>query len=92
MLCSEHFSDECFEVESKLVAKYGMKKTKRLKADAVPNFYQAFGDEWNPQRAPPCSNSSISVESSSKKRKDYEKHENYRLCTTAQLNYLLQYT
>ena len=44
MLCSEHFSDECFEVESKLAAKFGMKKTKRLKADPVPNIYQDFGN------------------------------------------------
>ena len=71
MLCSEHFSDECFGIESKLAAEFGMQKTKRLKADAVPSILTrpSVTSGTLGKRAPPCSSSSISAESSLKKRK-----------------------
>ena len=84
VLCSEHFSDECFEVESKLAAEFGMKRTKRLKADAVPSIFtrSSATSRTLGKRVSPCSNSS---ESSSKKRMAYEKHENYRVCIITEL-------
>ena len=48
VLCSEHFSDECFEVESKLAAEFGMKKAE---SRCCPKYiYQVLGDEWNPRK------------------------------------------
>ena len=35
-LCSEHFTDDSFEVDSAIASKFGMKIRKRLKPGAVP--------------------------------------------------------
>lgn len=95
VLCSEHFSDECFEVESKFAAEFGMKKTRRLKPDAVPSIFTRPSAITRPSGSlgkreatdSPCSSSSISESSSKKKRKAYEKRENYRVCSYSNLNY-----
>ena len=84
VLCSEHFSVECFKVESKLAAEFGLKKSKRLRADAVPSIFTrstAMSGTLG-RRASPCSSSS---ESSSKKQMIYEKRENYRVRIIAEL-------
>ena len=39
VLCSEHFSEECFEPASKLAAEFGMQITRRLKPDAIPTIF-----------------------------------------------------
>ena len=38
-LCSEHFTEACFEADSALAAQFGIKKRRRLKADAVPTIF-----------------------------------------------------
>ena len=38
-LCSEHFTDDSFEVDSAIASKFGMKIRKRLKPGAVPTVF-----------------------------------------------------
>ena len=35
-LCSDHFTEDCFEVDSVLASQFGIKKRRRLKPGAVP--------------------------------------------------------
>ncbi len=37
-LCSEHFTDDCFEAESSLTAQFGIKKRKKLRSGAIQLF------------------------------------------------------
>ena len=39
VLCSKHFSDDCFQSGAKIAAQFGMQKTRRLKPDAVPTIF-----------------------------------------------------
>ena len=38
-LCSEHFTKDCFEVDSAIAAQFGIKKRKALKPGAVPSIF-----------------------------------------------------
>ena len=38
-LCSEHFTEDCFEVNSELVSHFGMKRRRRLMPGAVPTIF-----------------------------------------------------
>ena len=38
-LCSEHFSKDCFKVDSDLAATFGLNKKRSLKPDAVPSIF-----------------------------------------------------
>ncbi len=46
-LCSEHFTDNCFEAESSLAAQFGIKKRKKLRSGAIPTIFvrQTFRNE-----------------------------------------------
>ena len=35
-LCSEHFTDDCFESDHTIAAQFGIKRNKKLKAGAIP--------------------------------------------------------
>ena len=39
-LCSCHFTTECFEPDSAIAASVGLKRTVRLKPDAVPSIFK----------------------------------------------------
>ena len=39
VLCSEHFTSDCFEEDSFIAAQFGLTKRKRLKSDAVPTIF-----------------------------------------------------
>ena len=39
VLCSKHFTNECFEEDSFIAAQFGMTKRKRLKPDTVPTIF-----------------------------------------------------
>ena len=39
VLCSEHFTSDCFEENSFIAAQFGLTKRKRLKPDAVPTIF-----------------------------------------------------
>ena len=39
VLCSKHFTDDCFEVAYDLATQFGIKKTRKLKPGAVPSLF-----------------------------------------------------
>ena len=40
MLCSRHFTDDCFEPKIALAASFGITKRKKLKPTAVPSLFE----------------------------------------------------
>lgn len=38
-LCSEHFTADCFEIDSSIAASFGISKRKRLTAGAIPTIF-----------------------------------------------------
>ena len=38
-ICSEHFTDDSFEVDSAIAASFGIDNKRRLKPDAVPTIF-----------------------------------------------------
>ena len=57
VLCSEHFTPECFEIESLLAPSIGLEKRRKLKPDAVPSIFkrQTAGEEMKEG----CSSSAV---------------------------------
>ena len=41
VLCSDHFTDDCFEPESLLAPKLGVEMRRKLKRDAVPTLFKS---------------------------------------------------
>ena len=39
VVCSEHFTSDCFEEDSTIAAKFGIEKKRRLKPNAVPTVF-----------------------------------------------------
>ena len=39
VLCSEHFSEDCFEADAALAQSFGLSKRRRLKPDAIPTIF-----------------------------------------------------
>lgn len=39
VLCSEHFTEDCFEADAVLARSFGLSKRRRLKADAIPTIF-----------------------------------------------------
>ena len=39
VLCSEHFTSDCFEVDTAIAASFGIEKRRRLKPNAVPTVF-----------------------------------------------------
>ena len=39
VVCSEHFTSDCFEEDSAIAAKFGIEKRRRLKPNAVPTVF-----------------------------------------------------
>ena len=40
VLCSEHFTEDCFEVNAALAQSFGMSKRRRLKEGAIPTIFE----------------------------------------------------
>ena len=40
VLCSKHFSDDCFQPDSAIAASMGLQKRRSLKPDAVPTHFE----------------------------------------------------
>ena len=38
-ICSEHFTDDCFEVDTALASKFGISKRRRLKPGSIPTIF-----------------------------------------------------
>ena len=82
VLCSAHFTEDCFELSSKLSVSLGLGKRKAgLKADAVPTL---FIREVNKRQA----SSSLASETKPAKRRRtaYEKRERARVSRVATFN------
>ena len=44
-LCSDHFNEDCFEVDSALASQFGIKKRKRLRPGVVPTIFHRQSSE-----------------------------------------------
>ena len=85
-LCSEHFTEDSFEVDSALASSFGMKKRRRLKPGAVPSIFirsQVRESEVEAQRIPPrkraASTADASASTSKRKRSAVEKRERHEV-------------
>ena len=88
VLCSKHFSDECFEPDFKIAATFGMQKARRLKPEAIPTLFDRPSLSSEEVRRKRAAETSTTLVSSTKKRRSaaYEKREKHRV----RLNHLLQ--
>ena len=84
VLCSDHFTTDCFEEDSYIAAQFGITKRKRLKPDAVPTVFHRpgrgdlqEGPSVGHKRAAEAGDESIQLE---KKRPAFEKRERARVC------------
>ena len=64
VLCSDHFSQDCFEVKNKMHESFGFETTAKLKKDAVPTTFKRKLTE---------------VEEPAAKKTAYEKRERLRV-------------
>ena len=55
-LCSNHFTEDCFEENSLMAAKLAIKKRKTLKPDAMPTVFLRIAEQ---KPAPPPSKSEL---------------------------------
>ena len=85
VLCSEHFSEDSFEVDSAIAATFGISK-RRLKPDAVPTIFQrqsSVGSGSEDQRVPRKRSADPLIATSSKRaRGAVEKRERIRVSST----------
>jgi hypothetical protein len=91
VLCSEHFSEDSFEVDSAIAATFGIPKKRRLKPDAVPTIFQrqsslgsASEDQLPRKRLatdtdPPTANSSKRARAAAEKRERIRVSSSYLL-------------
>lgn len=80
VLCSEHFSEDSFEVDSAIAATFGISKKRRLKPNAVPTIFQrqssASKDQLVPRKRPA---DPLATTSSKRARGAAEKRERMRV-------------
>ena len=88
VLCSEHFTSDCFGEDSFMAAQFGLTKRKRLKPDVVPTIFHrpaaatSHGDlQEGPSvgyKRPVLAEELIPLK---KKKSAFEKRETARVCT-----------
>ena len=102
VLCSEHFTADCFIEEPIIAAKFGISKGKRLKPDAVPSIFPRHFKSSASSAGPSSSSSTMTLKrqtetdtksaddipSSKKRRTAVEKRERLRV-STAEVVHLL---
>ena len=81
-LCSEHFTEDSFEVEPTLAAEFGIPKKRRLKPGAVPSIFPrtataASGGQMSIKR--PATTTPDSATATKKRRGAFEKRERARV-------------
>ena len=86
ILCSKHFTNDCFEEDTAIAARFGIEKRRRLKSNAVPTVFQRClphsSTETEAQDDPSTSRKrSISADCSpvQQKRAAFEKREKIRV-------------
>ena len=86
VLCSEHFSEDSFEVDSAIAATFGISKKRRLKSDAVPTIFKrqsSVGSGSEDQRVPrKRSADPLAATSSKRARGAVEKRERIRVSSS----------
>lgn len=88
-LCSEHFTEDCFEAESHLAAGFGIKMRKKLKRGAIPTVFprqsssQSHAAMSSRKRPAPSSESVGQPSRGTKKRAAVEKRERRQVATVA---------
>ena len=86
VLCSEHFTNDCFEEDTAIAARFGIEKRRRLKPNAVPTVFHRHlphsSTEAEAQDDPSTSRKrSISADCNpvQQKRAAFEKRERIRV-------------
>lgn len=81
-LCSDHFTEDSFEVDSALASSFGIKKRRQLKPGAVPSIFKRLAVEpgVEAQRRSPCKRAAVSTADASastykRRRSAVEKRE-----------------
>ena len=84
VLCSEHFTDDCFEVDSAIAAAFGITKKRRLKPDAIPtNFLrQSSASQYQPLTRKRTADT-VATSSTKRVRGAAEKQERARVSTNS---------
>lgn len=59
VLCSKHFTDDCFEVAYDLATQFGIKKTRKLKPGAVPSLFLRKRPQEDDQSSPARKRSAV---------------------------------
>ena len=88
-LCSEHFTQDCFEVESLLASSFGLKKKRRLKPDVIPTIFHrvpAAAVQTREAQKRPSSTSVTGESLPKKKRGAVEKRERARVRNRLYIN------
>ena len=79
-LCSDHFSEDCFERDTLMAAKLGIQKRKKLKPDAVPTILERNKQHAAPPSKKRTGSSETDCSQAAKKpRSGYEKRERARV-------------
>ena len=104
VLCSEHFTADCFTEEPIIAAKFGISKGKRLKPDAVPSIFprhfkssassaglSSSSSTWTLKRQTETDTKSVDdIPSNKKRRTAVEKQERLRVSTAEVVNLLCE--
>ena len=94
VLCSDHFTADCFEADSAIAATFGISKKRRLKPDAVPTiFYRQLTTDQSTSEASaqprpgkrPATTTGVSS-SCKRSRGAVEKRERTRVCIRSVLS------
>lgn len=78
VLCSSHFTDDCFEPESNIAAQFGIKKARRLKPTAIPSIFSRKR-AGGPGTASKSDDHDVGATGTRSKRAAYEKRERSRV-------------
>ena len=74
-LCSEHFTDDCFESDHAIAAQFGIKWSKKLKAGEIPSLFSRSISRAGPSRRESQDSDGSSVEAVKKRRTAAVKRE-----------------
>ena len=78
VVCSEHFTEDCFDESYKLHQSFGLKKRRRLKDGAVPTIFKKRDGKS-------CSDDPPSKQI----RTAYAKRERHRVCSNANIAHIM---
>lgn len=79
LLCSEHFTADCFEADTKLAAEFGLSKRKRLKSGVVPSIFERHSKAIGKKRSFVTTCTSSDTSRSKIRRTAVEKRERQRV-------------